>query len=42
MDVIEVTGNEISKVSVKQLELLEPLGNGNEEMRFFIKDLPVK
>lgn len=41
VDVIEVTGNEISKVSVKQLELLEPLGNGNEEMRFFIKDLPV-
>ncbi|WP_285945251.1 hypothetical protein [Thomasclavelia cocleata] len=29
-------------MSVKQLEQLEPLGNGNEEMYFYAKDLPVK
>lgn len=41
VDVIEVSPDEIDKVSVKQLELLEPLGNGNEEMYFYVKDLPV-
>lgn len=41
VDVIEVDNHEISKVSVKQLEMLEPLGNGNEEMSFYVKDLPV-
>ena len=41
VDVIEVAHQEINKESVKQLELLEPLGNGNEEMSFYIKDLPV-
>ena len=39
IDAIEVFGDEISKNSVKQLELLEPLGNGNEETYFYVKDL---
>lgn len=41
VDVIQVDLNEINKSSVKQLELLEPLGNGNEEMSFYVKDIPV-
>ena len=41
IDAIEVFGDEISKNSVKQLELLEPLGNGNEETYFYVKDLVV-
>ena len=40
--VLEVSSDEISQISVKQLEQLEPLGNGNEEMYFYAKDLPVK
>lgn len=39
---LEVSSDEISQISVKQLEQLEPLGNGNEEMYFYAKDLPVK
>ena len=41
IDAIEVFSDEISKNSVKQLELLEPLGNGNEETYFYVKDLVV-
>lgn len=40
-DAIEVNYQEITKNAVKQLELLEPLGNGNEETYFYVKDLPV-
>ena len=40
--VLEVSSDEISQISVKQLEQLEPLGNGSEEMYFYAKDLPVK
>ena len=40
--VLEVSSDEISQISIKQLEQLEPLGNGNEEMYFYAKDLPVK
>ena len=40
--VLEVSSDEISQISVKQLEQLEPLGNGNEEIYFYAKDLPVK
>lgn len=42
VEVLEVTCDEISKEGVKQLELLEPLGNGNEEVIFYIKDLLIK
>ncbi|MFQ8704433.1 MAG: single-stranded-DNA-specific exonuclease RecJ [Thomasclavelia sp.] len=42
IDVLEVLSDEICLTSVKQLEQLEPLGNGNEEAYFYAKDLPVK
>lgn len=37
-----VNSDEITRDSVKQLELLEPLGNGNEETYFYFKDIAVK
>lgn len=42
VEVLEVSEEEISKNAVKQLELLEPLGNGNEEVCFYAKNLSVK
>lgn len=42
VEVLEVSDREISKEAVKQLEVLEPLGNGNDEIYFFAKDLLVK
>ena len=42
IDVLEVLSDEICLTSVKQLEQLEPLGNGNEGAYFYAKDLPVK
>ena len=42
VEVLEVSEDEISKNAVKQLELLEPLGNGNEEVCFYAKNLSVK
>lgn len=42
VDVLEISDFEISNESVRQLELLEPLGNGNEEILFYAKDLLVK
>lgn len=42
IDVLEVSSEEINQISVKQLEQLEPLGNGNEETYFYVKDLLVK
>ncbi|OUP79131.1 single-stranded-DNA-specific exonuclease RecJ [Erysipelatoclostridium sp. An173] len=41
VDVIAVEINEIKINNVKQLQLLEPLGKGNEEMSFFVANLPV-
>ncbi|MFQ6791886.1 MAG: single-stranded-DNA-specific exonuclease RecJ [Thomasclavelia sp.] len=40
-DVIAVKPSEITINSVKQLQLLQPLGKGNEEMNFYIDKLPV-
>ena len=42
VDVLEVSSDEISQTGVKQLEQLEPLGNGNEETYFYAKDLLIK
>lgn len=42
VDVLEVSSDEISQIGVKQLEQLEPLGNGNEETYFYAKDLLIK
>ncbi|WP_294579507.1 single-stranded-DNA-specific exonuclease RecJ [uncultured Thomasclavelia sp.] len=39
---LAVTSKEINLNSVKQLQLLEPLGKENEEMSFFVANLPVR
>lgn len=39
---LKITLNDVTKENVASLDVLQPLGNGNEEVIFYLEDLPVE